>query len=140
MKPDEDIQFKYNQTRSNEITELEMNASSICNGLLARLNPRNKSHKKTSPCNELVPYSAKLICSDKNKCEIKAPTKYIVTIPVAYITVPLFDRNNDSVILELATGGKKSKQLTYQLKKGDAYIVCCKNHVDNLKKMQTQLS
>jgi hypothetical protein len=58
-KPDEDIQFKYYQTRSNEITELEMNAFSICKGLLARLNPRNKSPKKTFSCNDLSPYSAK---------------------------------------------------------------------------------
>jgi hypothetical protein len=42
----------------------------------------------------------------KDKCEIKAPTMYIVKIPVAYIIVPLFDGNNDSVMLELETGGK----------------------------------
>ncbi len=83
-----------------------MNAFSICKGLLARLNPSNNSPKKTCPCNELVPYSAKRICSDKNKCEIKAPTNYIVKIPVAYIVVPLFDRKDDSVMLELETGGK----------------------------------
>jgi hypothetical protein len=56
--------------------------------------------------NELVPYSAKWICSDKNKCEIKAPTKYIVKIPVAYFIVPLFDGNNDSFTLEFELGGK----------------------------------
>jgi hypothetical protein len=106
MKPDEDIQFKYYQTRSNEITELEMNAFSICKGLLARLNPRSKSPKKTFPRNELVPYSAKQICSYKSKYEIKAQAKYIIKIPVAFIIVPLFDRNDDSVTLELETGGK----------------------------------
>jgi hypothetical protein len=105
-KPDEDIQFKYYQTRSNKITELEMNAFSICKGLLARLNPRGNSPKKTFPCYELVPYNAKGICSDKNKCEFKAPTKYIVKFPVECIIVPLFDGNNDSITLELATGGK----------------------------------
>ncbi len=83
-----------------------MNAFSICKGLLARLNPRGNSTKETFPCYELVPYSAKWICSDKNKCEIKAPTKYIVKIPVAYIIVPLFDRNDDSFTLELEIGGK----------------------------------
>ncbi len=83
-----------------------MNAFSICKGLLARLNQRNKSPKKTFPRNELVPYSAKWICSDKNTCVIKTPTKYIVKIPVAYIIVPLFDGNNDSIMLELETGGK----------------------------------
>jgi hypothetical protein len=83
----------------------------------------------------LVSYSAKRICSDKNKCEIKAPTKYIVKIPVACIILPLNDRNNDSITLELETGGKSSKQLTCQLKKGDAYIVCCKNHIHNAKKV-----
>ncbi len=100
-----------------------MNAFSICKGLLERLNPRGNPPQKTFPCNELVPYSAKWICSDKSKCEIKAPTKYNVKIPVAYIIVPLFDGNNAFVMLELETGGKKSKQLTWQLKKGDAYIV-----------------
>jgi hypothetical protein len=39
-KPGKDIKFKYYQTRSNEIMELEMNAFSICKGLLARLNPK----------------------------------------------------------------------------------------------------
>jgi hypothetical protein len=92
--------------------EPEMNAFSICKGLLARLNLRNKSPKKTFPCTELVPYSAKWVCSYRSKCEIKAPTKYIVTIPVAYIIVPLFDTNDDSVTLELKPGGKKSKQVT----------------------------
>ncbi len=53
---------------------------------------------------------------------------------MAYIGVTLFDGNNDSVMLELATGGKKLKQLTCKLKKEDADIACCKNHVDNSKK------
>ncbi len=109
-KPDEDIQFKYYQTRSNEITEPEINSFSICKGLLARLNPRNKSPKKTFSCNELVPYSAKQICSYKSKCEIKATTKYIVKIPVEYIIVQLFDGNDDSITLELKPGGKKQNK------------------------------
>jgi hypothetical protein len=46
---------------------------------------------------------------------------------VAYIIVLLFDGNNDSITLELETGGNKFKTTN----KGDAYIVCCKNHVDN---------
>jgi hypothetical protein len=122
IKPDKDIQFKYYQTKSNEIKELEMS-------LLARLNPRNNFPKKTFPCNELVTYSAKQICSYKSKCEIKAPTKNIVKLSVAYIIVPLFEENDDSIMLELKPDGKKSKQVTCQLKKGNAYIVCCKNHV-----------
>jgi hypothetical protein len=109
-KPDEEIEFKYYQTRSNEITEPEMDAFSICMGLLARLKPRNKSLKNTFSCNELVPYSAKQICSYKNKCEIKAPTNYIVKIPVAYIIVPLFDGNNNSIMLELKPGGKNQNK------------------------------
>ncbi len=118
-----------------------MNAFSICKYHLARLNPRNESPKKIFPCNDLAPYSAKRICSYKSKCDIKAKTKYIVKIPVAYIIVPLFDRNDDSITLELKPGGKKAKQFTCQLKKGDAYIVCCKTHVDKkIHKMQTQLS
>jgi hypothetical protein len=109
-KPDKDIQFKSYQTRSNEITEPEMNAVSICKGLRARLNLRNKSPKKTFPCNELVPSSAKRICSCKSKCKIKAPTKYIVKISVAYIIVPLFDGNDDSIMLELKPGGKNQNK------------------------------
>ncbi len=46
------------------------------------------------------------ICSDKNKCVIKAPTKYFVQIPVAYSIVPLFDGKDDSITLELETGGQ----------------------------------
>ncbi len=82
-----------------------MNAFPICKGLLARLNPRDNSPKKTFPCNELVPYSAKQFCSD----EIKAPTKYIVKILVAFIIVALFDGNNDFITLELETGRKIQK-------------------------------
>ncbi len=134
-KPDEDIQFKYYQTRSNEITELEMNAFSICKGLLARLNPKNKSPNKTFPSSELVPYSANQICSYKGKCEIKAPTKYIVKIPVVCIIVQLFDGNDDSVTIELKPGEKEKKQVICQLKKGDAYIVCCKNHIEKKYKL-----
>jgi hypothetical protein len=63
-KPDEDIQFKYYQIRSNEKMEPEMNAFLVCKGLLARLNPRDNSPKETFPCNELVSYSARGICSD----------------------------------------------------------------------------
>ncbi len=86
---------------------MEMNGFLICKGLLARLNPRNKSPKISFPhTNELLPYSAKRICSDKNKCVIKAPTKYIVQILVAYIIAPLFDGNNDSITLDLERGGK----------------------------------
>ncbi len=84
--------------------EPEMNAFSICKGLLARLNPRNKSPNKIFTCNELVPYSAKWISSYKSKCEIQAPTKYIVKILVAYNIVPFFDGNNDFVTLELKPG------------------------------------
>jgi hypothetical protein len=58
----------------------------------------------------LVPYSGKRICSDKKKREIKAPTKYIVKIPVAYIIVPFFEGNNDSVMLEFKPGGKNQKK------------------------------
>jgi hypothetical protein len=109
-KPDENIQFKYYQTESNEIMEPEMNAFSICKGLFARLNPRNNSPKKTLPCNKLVLDIANWICSYKNKIEIIAPTKYVVKIPVEYIIVPLFDRNNDSIMLELKPGGKKQNK------------------------------
>jgi hypothetical protein len=48
--------------------------------------------------------------------------------------VPLFDGNDDSIILELQTVGKKPKQLTCQWKKGDAYIVCCESHVEKKSK------
>jgi hypothetical protein len=122
-KPDEDIQFKYYQTGSNEITKLEINAFSICKGLLAKLNPSNNSPKETFPCNELGPYSAKRIYSYKSKIDIIAPTKYIVKISVAYIIVPLFARNNDSITRELKPGEKKAKQITSIDERGCLYCL-----------------
>jgi hypothetical protein len=40
----------------------------------------------------------------------KAKLKHIVKNPVAYIIVPLFDGNDDSVTLELKPGGKKENK------------------------------
>jgi hypothetical protein len=72
-KPDENIQFKYYQTRSNEIMELEMNAFSICKGLLARLYPRNKPPKKSFPHNEwyLIVQSGSVLTKENVKLKLE---------------------------------------------------------------------
>jgi hypothetical protein len=63
---------------------------------------------------------------------VKAPTKYNTTPLAAYIVMPLWDKNDESITinLQLQPNGKKYGTLTCQLKKGDAYIVCCKNHTN----------
>jgi hypothetical protein len=109
-KPDEDIQFKYYQTRSNEITEPELNAFSICKGLLARLIQEINPPRKLFLVMNWYPIVQNGSVLTKANVKIKAPTKYIAKISVAYIVVPLFDGNNDSVMLELATGGKNQNK------------------------------
>jgi hypothetical protein len=110
MKPDEDIQFKYYQTRSNEITELEMNAFSICKGLLAWLNPRNESPKKLFVVIKWYPIVQNGSVLTKANVKLKLKPSILSKVPVAYIIVPLFDGNNDSVMLELKPGEKKQNK------------------------------
>jgi hypothetical protein len=80
--------------------------------------------------NKLALFKAQLINSKGNCCQVKAPTKYNPTPFVAYILVPLWHKNDESITinLQLQPNGKQIGILTCQLKKGDAYIVCCKNH------------
>jgi hypothetical protein len=61
---------------------------------------------------------------------VKAPTKYNPTPFAAYILLPLRHKNDESITinLQLQPNGKQIGILTCQLKKGDACIVCCKNH------------
>jgi hypothetical protein len=63
---------------------------------------------------------------------VNALTKYNTTPLAAYILVPLWDKNDESITinLQLQPNGKKFGTLTCQLKKGDAYIVCCKNNTN----------
>ena len=60
---------------------------------------------------------------------MKAPTKYNPTPFAAYIVVPLWHKNDESITikLQLQPNGKQIGVSTFQLKKGDAYLVCCKN-------------
>jgi hypothetical protein len=61
---------------------------------------------------------------------VKAQTKYNTTPFAAFIIVPLWHKNDESISikLQLQPNGKQIGILIFQLKKGDAYIVCCKNH------------
>jgi hypothetical protein len=73
-----------------------------------------------------------LINPKENCCQVNAPTKYN-TIPLAAnILVPLWYNNDESITinLHLQPNGEKICTLTCQLKKGDAYIVHCKNHTN----------
>ncbi len=80
--------------------------------------------------NKFAPFKAELINSKDNHCQVKALTKYNTTPLAAYIVVPLWHKNDESITinLQLQPNGKQIGILTCQLKKGDAYIVRCKNH------------
>jgi hypothetical protein len=101
-----------------------MNVFSLAKGLLKRLN------QGKIQSNEFAPYKAKSINLTKKCCQVKAPTKYNTTSLVAYIVMPLWDKNDESftINLQLQPNGKKYCTLICQLKKRDAYILCCKNH------------
>ncbi len=116
--------FKYYQTISDENAELEMNVISLAKGLFKGLNQGEVQS------NKFAPFVAKLINSKENYCQVKALTKYNTTPLAAYIVVPLWHKNDESITinLQLQPNGKQIGILTCQLKKGDAYIVCCKNH------------
>jgi hypothetical protein len=101
-----------------------MNVFSLAKGLLKGLN------QEEVRSNLFALYKAKLINLKGNCCQVKAPTKYNTTPLAAYIVVPLWDKNDESITinLQLQPNGKEYDTLTCQLKKGDAYIVRCKNH------------
>jgi hypothetical protein len=124
--------IKYYQIISDENAELEMNVFSLAKGLLKKLNQGNVQ------LNIYAPFKAESVKSKENHCQVNAPTKYSTTPLVAYIVLPLWDKNDESITisLQLQPNGKKIDTLTCQLKKGDAYIVCCKNHTNQKNKMQ----
>jgi hypothetical protein len=113
-------QFKYYQTTSDENAELEMNVFSLAKGLFKELNQGEVQS------NKFAPFKAELINSKGNCCQVKAPTKYNTTPLVAYIVVPLWHKNDESVTinLQLQPNEKQIGILTCQSRKGDAYIVC----------------
>jgi hypothetical protein len=117
-------QFKYYQTTFDENAELKMNVFSLVKGLLKGLNQGEVQS------NKLAPFKAELINSKGNCCQVKAPTKYNPNPFTAYIVVPLWHKNDESITinLQLQPNGKQIGILTCQLKKGDAYIVRCKIH------------
>jgi hypothetical protein len=96
-------QFKYYQTISDKNAELEMNVFSLAKGLLNGLN------QGKDQSNEFALYKAKLIYSKDNCCQVNDPTKYNTTSLTAYIVVPLWYKNDESVTinLQLQPNGKK---------------------------------
>jgi hypothetical protein len=101
-----------------------MNVFSLARGLF---NGQNHGEVQS---NKLAPFKAELINSKGNCCQVKAPTKYNTTPLAAYIVVPLWHKNDESITinLQLQPNGKQIGILTCQLKKGDAYMVHCKHH------------
>jgi hypothetical protein len=88
-------QFKYYQTISDENAELEMNVFSLAKGLFKGLNQGEDQLNKFSP------FKAELINSMGNYCQVKAPTKYNTTPLVAYIVMPLWQENDESITINL---------------------------------------
>jgi hypothetical protein len=62
---DQEFKFKYYHTRSDENTELEVNAISVAKGLLARLKSKDSNPQKT-PRNKLIPYIKHFAGDDLN--------------------------------------------------------------------------
>jgi hypothetical protein len=88
-------QFTYYQTISDENAELEMNVFSLAKGLLKRLNQREVQSKI------FAPFKAELINLKENCCQVNAPTKYSTTSLAAYIIMPLWDKNDESITINL---------------------------------------
>jgi hypothetical protein len=88
-------QFKYYQTSSDENDELDLNVFLLAKGLLKRLN-----HGKDQ-MNKFAPYETKCINLKGKKCDLKAPTQYTTNQLVAYIVVPLRDKNDESITMNL---------------------------------------
>ncbi len=89
-------QCKYYQTIiSDENAELEIIFFPFAKGLLKGLN------QEEVQLNIFAAYEAKLINSKRNCCQLKAPTKYNTTPLVAYIVVLLWDKNDESITINL---------------------------------------
>jgi hypothetical protein len=74
-------------------------AKGLFNGLIQGEGPLNKS----------APFKAEFINSKGNCCQMKAQTKYNTTPLAAYIIVPLWHKNDESITikLQLQPNGKK---------------------------------
>jgi hypothetical protein len=72
-----------------------MNVFSLAKGLFKRLNQREVQS------NKFAPFKAELINSKGNCCQVKAPTKYNTTALAAYIVVPLWQENDESITISL---------------------------------------
>jgi hypothetical protein len=85
-------QFKYYQTTSDEHAQLEMNVFSLAKGLFKGLNQE-----------------AELINSKGNIYQVTAPTKTDTSPLAAFIVVPLWHKNDESISikLQLQPNGKK---------------------------------
>jgi hypothetical protein len=88
-------QFKYYQTTYDENAELEMNVFSLAKGLPKGLNQGEVQ------LNKLAPFKAELINSKEKCCQVKAPTKHNPTQFTAYIVVPLWHKNDESITIIL---------------------------------------
>jgi hypothetical protein len=117
-------QFKYYQTTSDENAQLEMNIFTLAKGLFKGLN------QGEDQSNIFAPLKAELINSMGNCCQVTASTKSNTTPLAVFIVVPLWHKNDESITikLQLQPKGKQIGILTCQLKKGDAYLIRCKNH------------
>jgi hypothetical protein len=90
-----EIQFKYYQTTSDENAELEMNIFSLAKGFFKGLN------QGEDQSNIFAPFKAELINSKGNICQVKAPTKLNTTPFAAFIVVPLWHKNDESITIKL---------------------------------------
>ncbi len=80
-----------------------MNVFSLAKGLFKGLNQGEVQS------NKLAPFKAELINSKRNCCQVKTLTKYDTTPLVAYIVVPLWHKNDESITINFQlqlNGGK----------------------------------
>jgi hypothetical protein len=95
--------FKYYQTICDENAQLEMNVFLLAKGLFRGLN------QGEDQSNIFAPFKAELINSKGNICQVKALTKYNTTPLAAFIIVTLWQKNDESITIELQLqpNGKK---------------------------------
>jgi hypothetical protein len=114
--------------------ELEINAFSICKGLLARLDPRGNSPKKTILVMNWYSIMQNKSVLTKTNVKLKIQPSILSKFVWHILLCHCLMETMIPLSLNLNQVGKKAKQVTCQLKKGDAYTVCCKTHVNNSKK------
>ncbi len=86
-------QFKYYQTTSDENAQLEMNVFSLDKGLFKGLN------QGEDQLNIFAPFKAELINSKGNICQVTALTKTDTSPLAAFIFVPLWHKNDESITI-----------------------------------------